>query len=145
MAAVLMIVTLLSGGCSQMPKVSPEQEDEQTFTLYPIGTVQKEDGRTLIVIDEEYMPAMLGVENLSSITVVYWFDRNDTPEKRSIMQVHPRGNRDNPLRGVFATHAPVRPNLIAISRCKIVSVDENVIEVEYIDAFDDSPVLDLKS
>ena len=41
-------------------------------------------------------------------------------------------------------HSPVRPNLIAISRCDIVSVEENVIEVKDIDAFDGSPVLDLK-
>ena len=128
-----------------MSDVSRETEEGQTFTFHPIGTVQKEGGRTRIVVDEEYLPAMIGVENLSHITVVSWFDRNDTPEKRSIMQVHPRGNKENPLRGVFATHAPVRPNLIAISRCEIISVDGNVIEVKSIDAFDDTPVLDLKS
>jgi tRNA (Thr-GGU) A37 N-methylase len=32
--------------------------------------------------------------------------------------------------GVFATHSPVRSNLIAMSRCKIISVKENVIEIE---------------
>jgi tRNA (Thr-GGU) A37 N-methylase len=39
----------------------------------------------------------------------------------------------------------VRPNLIAMTRCKIVSVKDNVIEIEGIDAFADTPVLDLKS
>jgi tRNA (Thr-GGU) A37 N-methylase len=46
---------------------------------------------------------------------------------------------------VFATRAPVRPNLIAISRCRILAVRGTVIEVDEIDAFDGSPVLDLKS
>ena len=69
----------------------------------------------------------------------------DTPEKRSILQVHPRGNVENPIRGVFATHAPVRPNLIAISRCKIITVKNNIIEIDDIDAFSGSPVLDLKN
>ena len=38
----------------------------------------------------------------------------------------------------------MRPNLIALSRCKILSVKENVIEIDQIDAFADTPVLDLK-
>jgi tRNA-Thr(GGU) m(6)t(6)A37 methyltransferase TsaA len=142
---LLMVVIVFAGGCAHMSRVSQRQETEETFTLYPIGKVEKEEGRTSIVIDKQYLPALKGVDNLSHITVVYWFDRNDTPEKRGIMQVHPRGNKNKPKRGVFATHAPVRPNLIAISRCKILSVNENIIEVEEIDAFDDSPVLDLKS
>ena len=65
-------------------------------------------------------------------------------ETREILQVHPKGNPENPLRGVFATRAPFRPNLIAMSRCKIKSIKENVIEIDEIDAFADSPVLDLK-
>ena len=48
------------------------------------------------------------------------------------------------MRGVFATRAPVRPNLIALSRVRILSVRENIIEIDGIDAFPDSPVLDLK-
>jgi len=77
------------------------------------------------------------------VQVFWWFDRNDTPQKRAILQVHPRGNPQNPLTGVFACRAPVRPNLIALSLCKIVSVKGNV-EVEKIDAFEGTPILDLK-
>ena len=39
---------------------------------------------------------------------------------------------------------PFRPNLIALSLCKVVSVKDNVIEVEKIDAFEGTPVLDIK-
>ncbi len=35
-------------------------------------------------------------------------------------------------------------NLIALSLCKIVSVKDNVVEVEKIDAFVGTPVLDIK-
>jgi len=38
-----------------------------------------------------------------------------------------------------------RPNLIAMTRCKVISVKDNVIEIESIDAFPDTPVLDIKS
>ncbi|TVS11420.1 MAG: tRNA (N6-threonylcarbamoyladenosine(37)-N6)-methyltransferase TrmO, partial [Planctomycetaceae bacterium] len=35
-------------------------------------------------------------------------------------------------------------NLIALSLCKLLSVKDNVVQVETIDAFDGTPVLDLK-
>jgi tRNA-Thr(GGU) m(6)t(6)A37 methyltransferase TsaA len=117
----------------------------EAFTLYPIGTVERRDGRTLIVVDERYQAGLMGLENFSHVTVVYWFDRNDTPQKRAILQVHPYGDPANPMRGVFSTRAPVRPNLIAISRCRILSVKDNLVEIDSIDAFDGSPVLDLKN
>jgi len=122
----------------------PGATDGPVYTVQPIGWVRKADGRTTIVVDEKYEPALMGVEELSSIWVLYWFDRNDTPEQRSILQVHPRNNPQNPLRGVFATRAPVRPNLIALSRCRVLSVQGNVIEIDAIDAFPDTPVLDIK-
>jgi tRNA (Thr-GGU) A37 N-methylase len=65
-------------------------------------------------------------------------------KRKEILQVHPRGNPENPLRGVFATRAPVRPNLIAISRCRVLSVEGRVIAIDDIDAFPDTPVLDIK-
>ncbi len=114
------------------------------FKAYPIGRVEKKDNRTFIAIDKPYEQGLHGLEKHSYVTVVYWFDKNDTPEMRAILKVHPRGNKDNPLTGVFATHAPVRPNLIAITKCEIISLKDNVVEIKEIDAFDGSPVLDLK-
>jgi tRNA-Thr(GGU) m(6)t(6)A37 methyltransferase TsaA len=117
---------------------------EQSFSVYPIGKVVKEEGRSFIVLDERYVAGLKGLQEHSYVTVVYWFDRNDTPQKRAILEVHPRADKSNPLTGVFATHSPFRPNLIAISRCDIIEIRENIIEVKDIDAFDGTPVLDLK-
>ena len=121
-----------------------QHSKSECFKVYPIGKIEKKDARTFIVLDKEYKAGLKGLEKHSYVHVVYWFDRNDTPEKRAIMQVHPRGDKNNPLTGVFATHSPFRPNLIAISKCDIISIKENVIEIKDIDAFDGSPVLDLK-
>ncbi len=121
------------------------QEPAKQFTVYPIGWVRKTEGRTTIEVDKKYQRGLLGLDQFSHVWVLYWFDRNDTAEKRSILQVHPRGNPDNPIRGVFATHSPARPNLIAMTRCEIISVKENVIEIKEIDALPDTPVLDLKN
>ena len=126
------------------PAHPAEEGTTPVFEMRPIGWVRKAGGRTTIEVDRRYQPALLGVDQLDAIWVLYWFDRNDTPDKRAILQVHPRRNPDNPLRGVFATRAPVRPNLIALSRCRVVSVSDNIIEIDYIDAFPDTPVLDIK-
>jgi len=137
---------VLAGGCNSMSVgkkngVVPAKQ----FILHPVGKVVRKDGRTLLVIDKKYQDAMMGLDKFSHITVLYWFDRNDTPQKRAVLQVHPGGNKKNPMRGVFATHSPVRPNLIAITRCKLLSVQGNTIEIDRIDAFDDSPILDIKN
>ena len=97
------------------------------------------------MLDRKYEAGLHRLDRLSHIWVLWWFDRNDTPEKRAILQVHPQGNPENPLTGVFATHSPVRPNLIAMTRCKVLAVRDNVIEIESIDAFPGTPVLDIKS
>lgn len=114
------------------------------YTMSPIGWVRKAGGKTFIEIEPRYQTALLGVDQLKSIWVLYWFDRNDSPEKRAVLQVHPRGDAESPLRGVFATRSPLRPNLIAVSQVKLLAVRGNIIEIDAIDAFADSPVLDLK-
>ena len=121
-----------------------EMKNDMTYTLRPIGTVKKHHGKTTLAIGEAFRPALLGLDGFSHVIVFYWFDKNDTPKKRSILQVHPRGNAANPLTGVFATRSPVRPNLIAMTVCKILSVEGRTVEVDKIDAFAESPILDLK-
>ncbi|PLX45210.1 MAG: tRNA (N6-threonylcarbamoyladenosine(37)-N6)-methyltransferase TrmO [Hyphomicrobiales bacterium] len=121
-----------------------DQEKTRMFSVHPIGYVRKAEGKTRIVLDKAYQPGLLGLERLEEIWVLWWFDKNDTPEKRAILQVHPRANPANPLTGVFATRAPLRPNLIALTKCRVVAVRDNVIEIESIDAFAGTPVLDIK-
>lgn len=122
----------------------PPKTNSTEFTVRPIGHVQNIGERTVITIDRKYQDGLLGLEHWSHVQVIWWFDKNDTPEKRAILQVHPRGDSANPLTGVFATRSPFRPNLVALSLCKIVSVKDNVVEIEKIDAFEGTPVLDIK-
>jgi len=116
----------------------------QSFYLNAIGTVRKTDVNAWIEIFDEYGDALLGLDGFSHIYVLYWFDQNDSPEKRKTLQVHPRKDPGNPLTGVFATHSPRRPNLIALTLCKIESIVGNIIHIEKIDAYDGSPVIDIK-
>lgn len=117
---------------------------KNTFQLHPIGWIQKKENSIAIKIDPLYSDALLGIEGFSHIQVLYWFHENDDPESRNTLQVRPRKNPQNPLTGVFATHAPVRPNLIAVSTCRVESIANNIIKIDDIDARDGSPVIDIK-
>jgi tRNA-Thr(GGU) m(6)t(6)A37 methyltransferase TsaA len=127
------------------PGLAAEQaQATPTYAMSPVGWIRKSGGKTFIVIDKRYQPALLGIDELKSLWVFYWFDRNDSPEKRAILQVHPRGDSSRPLRGVFATRSPFRPNLLAQTEVNVLAVRDNVIEIDGIDAYADTPVLDLK-
>ena len=142
--ACLPLVALLLAGLAAGWSPPTMAQATPVYTVSPIGWIRKAGGKTFIEIDKRYQPALMGVENLKSLQVLWWFDRNDSPDKRAILQVHPRGDPDRPLRGVFATRSPYRPNLIALSEVDVVAVRDNLIEIDAIDAFADTPVLDLK-
>ena len=116
----------------------------QSFLISPIGVVKKTDDGARIEIFNDYADGLLGLEGFSHMMVFYWFDQNDTRENRKTLRVHPRKDPRNPLTGVFATHSPLRPNLIALTCCKIVAITKNSIDIEEIDAHDGSPVIDIK-
>jgi tRNA-Thr(GGU) m(6)t(6)A37 methyltransferase TsaA len=115
-----------------------------SFQIFPVGAVAKKEEATWIEIFEPYCDALLGLEGFSHIQVLFWFHENDTADRRKTLRVHPRGDKKNPLTGVFATHSPLRPNLIGLTICKIKSIRDRCIEIEDIDAFDGTPVIDVK-
>ena len=122
----------------------PTTRNATNRDLLPVGILKKNDKAVHIEIYPKYTDGLLGLHQFSHILVFYWFHENDTPEKRDTLQVHPRGNRANPLTGVFATRSPRRPNPIGISICKVLSVDGNMIHIDQIDALNGSPVIDIK-
>ena len=96
--SVFALLVLILGVFS-VPLVRPDDAQQKVvkaFSVYPIGYVRKAEGRTTIVLDRKYEPGLLRFEKLSDVWVLWWLDRNDTPEKRSVLQVHPGGKPDNP-------------------------------------------------
>jgi len=138
MLFVIVVVAAAALWCGRIRAMSLE------YRIYPVGEVQKKRGATALKIHEPFRDALLGLEGFSHVIVFYWFDRNDTPEKRRILRVHPRRDARNPLTGVFATRSPVRPNLIGYSIAKIESIQDGSITIDEIDAFDGTPIIDLK-
>jgi tRNA-Thr(GGU) m(6)t(6)A37 methyltransferase TsaA len=119
-------------------------EGVMQYTICSVGIVHRRGDDNWIEIFAPYQDAMLGLEGFSHIYVLYWFHENDIPEKRAILQVHPRKDPANPLTGVFGTHSPARPNLIGLTCCRILAVEKNLIRIDAIDALDGSPVIDIK-
>ena len=115
-----------------------------SFQVHPIGWIRKKDHAVRIEIDPAFQDGLLGLEAFSHIIVCYWFHENDNPADRCRFQVHPRKNPANPLTGVFATHAPVRPNLLGLSTCRVISVTGSLISIDAIDARNGTPVIDIK-
>lgn len=137
--------SLVAIGASGATADTPGGQDPKTsFKLFPIGKVEKTEQAVRLRIFDEFVDGLLGLEGWSHVNVFYWFDQNDTPQQRRLLRVHPRGDKQNPLTGVFACRAPVRPNLIALSVCRILSVQGNLVTLDGLDAFDATPVLDLK-
>lgn len=94
-----------------------------------------------IEVYERYEDALLGIEKNSHISVLCWFDRS----AKDIQRVHPMADESNPLTGVFATRAPVRPNPISYTVCELVNREGNTLQVKGLDALNETPVIDIKS
>ena len=61
-----------------------DEAKQKEFNVHPIGYVRKTENKTTIVLDKKYEPGLLRMEKQSEIWVLWWFNKNDTPEKRSI-------------------------------------------------------------
>lgn len=124
----------------------------EEIELEPIGFVKtKAVGKEVrdrgsiseIVFREELAEALEGVEDFSHVFVIFWMHELPREERRK-MKVHPRGRKDMPLLGVFATRTPHRPNPLGLTLVEVLSVESNVVTVRGLDAFDGTPVLDMK-
>src|SRR6056297_466276 len=93
-----------------------------------------------IELADGYAPALSGLEVGQPIQVLYWVDRGE----RDLAVQSPK-HAGNP-RGTFALRSPVRPNPIALGTVLITSLDTvaGVVSIDAIDAWDGTPVLDIK-
>lgn len=111
-----------------------------------VGNVRKpEDGSIFIKIDRQYWEAAYQLDKFSHIIVLWWITGRDDPTSRTHLQDYPP--QDNAeLSGIFASRSPVRPTPIGLSIVAIKKIDEDRrrIYIDQIDAFDETPVVDIK-
>ena len=114
--------------------------------LQPIGKISSQNGSFTLHIDEPFRSGLLELNQFDTIQVLYWCHYLDTPQYRSMLVVDKAYKNAPEKLGVFATRSPARPNPIAVSNASVLSVDaeKGLIVVPYIDAEDESPLLDIK-
>jgi len=95
-----------------------------------------------IIIEKKFTDALDGIEGFSHIHVLYWADR--LPRGKRPLKIHPRRREDMPLLGVFATRSAYRPNPINLTVVKLLRREGQVLKVRGLDAFDGTPVVDIK-
>jgi tRNA-Thr(GGU) m(6)t(6)A37 methyltransferase TsaA len=120
-------------------------EQDKTYQIRPIGTVRHAEGGFRLEILEPYRPALRHLDQFTHVMVFWWAHKLDNEKDRSVMQAdlpYAPGVRA----GVFACRAEYRPNPIAMTTCFIVDVDEEkgLVQLAWIDAFDGTPLVDLK-
>jgi len=144
-------------------------EEESIFWIRPVGVVRDGpaqpslalSGRELqlrevkspgsaspgpiseLIIFEEFSDCLAGIEEFSHVVVLYWSHMAEEQGRR-IRKVHPAGQEDLPLVGVFSTRSPVRPNPICVSTVELCGREGNILRVKGLDAVDGSPIIDLK-
>ena len=94
-----------------------------------------------LIFEQEYVDALFELDRLKRIWVIFGFDRHRgwTP------RVRPRHAKDESLVGVFASRGVQRPNKLGLTLVDLVSVKGNIVTVRGLDAFDGSPVYDVKN
>lgn len=91
-------------------------------------------------IDPPFRPGLQGLVPGMPVILLYWTGL----ARRDMIVLHP-AHREAPT-GVFALRSPSRPNPIAVAVVRLLAVDRaaGVLEVDALDAFDGTPLLDVK-
>lgn len=127
---------------------------QEDIRLKPIGNVRIEgddpqEADYFIDIKGPYRSALKQLDKFSHVMVFWWAHENDIEEIRNQTKwaTTPPYGEDAPETGIFATRAEYRPNPIALTTAGILNVDEKkgIVKLAGIDAFNGTPVVDLKA
>ena len=128
-----------------------EERDPTRVEMKPIGLVRRtsadEDVKdkgivSRVVLDEDLAPALDGIADFSHVFVIYWLDRVVGTEE-SVLH-HPGSLGQAQPVGILATRAPIHPNPIGLTLVELVKREGNTLWVKGLDAYDGTPILDIK-
>lgn len=94
-----------------------------------------------LVFEREYVDALCGLSRLKRVWVIFGFHRR----RGWSSMVRPRCAKDDALVGIFASRGVQRPNKLGLTLVELVNVKGNTVTVRGLDAFDGSPVYDVKN
>ena len=122
------------------------------YTVKPIGIVKNDINnrsemtvpgvKSTIVIEPDYIDGLNFLDNHSHIIVLCYLHK----ARRETLIVTPKKSKVcmGSNVGVFGTRSPDRPNPISMSVVKLLSIKDNVLEVEKLDCINGTPVIDIK-
>lgn len=119
---------------------------EYNINIKPIGKVNAVNGRFSIQLNKKLLPALTNIQGFSHLQIIWWGHLYDTPTHRSHLVANKPYKKGPDKIGIFATHSPVRPNPVLLTTIQVSSIDyeQGIIYTPYIDAEDETPVLDIK-
>jgi tRNA-Thr(GGU) m(6)t(6)A37 methyltransferase TsaA len=110
---------------------------------YGAGDVRWENIVSTVTLSPEWADGLDGIEEFSHVIVVFYLDR--ARDGRPVhLKKRPEGRADLPEVGIFCTRTPARPNGIGVTTVRLLRREGNVLTVEGLDAYDGTPVLDIK-
>jgi tRNA-Thr(GGU) m(6)t(6)A37 methyltransferase TsaA len=104
----------------------------------PIQPAYAEQAEGLVIVYEEYEPALADIEGFERIWLIYWLDRAG-PFQHLVVPY-----RDTREHGLFATRSPCRPNPIGMSAVRLLGRDGRFLRVSDVDILDGTPLVDIK-
>lgn len=125
-----------------------------SYTIDPIGYIRSElinledapmqgdEGApdAWLEITPQAAQGLSGIEVGDELILLTWLHLAE----RDILQVHPRGDLNRPLTGVFATRSPDRPNPVGLHRVTVLEVADQKMRVAQLEAIDGTPIVDIK-
>lgn len=128
--------------------------NEINYEIMPIGVIHSElisrhsaprQGHkgapdAWIEIDPLISEGLEGIAVGCEIVLITWLHK----AHREILKVHPRGDMDRPVTGVFSTRSPDRPNPIGLHRVSVLEISGNRMKVRPLEAIDGTPIVDIK-
>jgi tRNA-Thr(GGU) m(6)t(6)A37 methyltransferase TsaA len=103
-----------------------------------------------IEILEEYSEALDGIDGYSHIILLFYMHKVTDEQRATLKARHRRLTKlgfkpeELPLVGVFCLDSPHRPNPIGLTIVRLLERRGNILKVEGLDAFDGTPILDIK-
>ena len=128
--------------------------NENSYEIKPIGIIRSElasreaaprqgnEGApdAWVEVNSAVAEGLEGISVGSEIILITWFHM----AHRDILKLHPRGDKNRPVTGVFSTRSPDRPNPLGLHRVTVLEITGNRFKVRPIEAIDGTPVVDIK-
>ena len=96
-----------------------------------------------IVLRKNLCEGLTGISYFSHLFVLFYLNKVSDAQRKTL-KVHPRGKTSLPLMGVFAVRTMFRPNPIGLTLVELIKVEGNVLTVKGLDAYNHTPVIDIK-